>query len=162
MLAERRAGKDQVDEQRRAEVGEHEKGRAAGQRPEIEQLVGEQHGDEEQDADPLAAERRRPAARRPMEAAARVAHEDERTAGAEQIAGREERDDQQSAVVHPREDGGEIVGCKIGTDEAVEDENDRGDEQDELDATARAASAGTGPTTGQRRTSVPTAVRLGI
>ena len=40
--------------------------------------------------------------------AARVAHQHERTAGAEQVAGREQRDDQQSAVVHPGEDRREV------------------------------------------------------
>ena len=81
---------------------------ALGQRPEIEQLVAEQHGDEKRDADPLGAQPPRPVQPRRAHAPARVADEHERTPHAEQIAGREQRDDQQAAVVHPRQDRREI------------------------------------------------------
>ena len=64
-----------------------------------------------------------------MKPAAGVAHEHERTAGAEQVAGREQGNDQQPAVVHPREHRGEVSRCELRTEETVKD-NGRGDEQD--------------------------------
>ena len=52
-----------------------------------------------------------------------VADQHERTACAEQIAGRQQRDDQQSAIVHPGDDRGEIVRGDLGTEETLSDEN---------------------------------------
>jgi hypothetical protein len=99
-------------------------GRRPRQRPEIEQFIGEQHGDKKRDADPLGSEPARNAECRGPYEAARVADEHERAARAEQVAGRQQRHDQQSAVVDPRQNGREV--CRIDSrgEQAVKDDDD--------------------------------------
>ena len=90
-----------------------------------------------------------------MQPAAPVANEHERAPGAEEIAGGEQRDDQQPAIVHPGEDRREIAGRDVGTEEAVQDDDRGGQEQDELQGRARVSPRSKRPTSGQRRTSAP-------
>ena len=79
-----------------------------------------------------------------MEAAAPVASKDERATRTEQIAGSEQGDDEQATIVNPGENGGEVAGGNVGTDETVENHDRGGDEQDEL-------NGGAGMTPPQRR-----------
>jgi hypothetical protein len=108
IFAEVGAREDQIDNERGRKVCEDEICRGARQRPEIEQLVAEQHRDKQRDADPFRAEPSREAKPGRPDAATRVANEYERTARAEQVAGGEQRDHQQPAIVHPRQDGRKV------------------------------------------------------
>ncbi len=68
-----------------------------------------------------------------VKAATPIANEHERASRAEEVAGGEERDDEQSAVVHPGEDRRQIAGCDVRTEESVQDHDRGGDEQYELE-----------------------------
>ena len=132
MLAERRALEDRVDRQRGAEVGEHEIRRGARQCPQVEELVGEEHAGEEHERQPLAAQALRPEPRRRVQPASPVAHEDERTPGAEEVAGGEQRHDQQATVMDPGEHRRQIARCDVGPKESVENNEGCRPEQPEL------------------------------
>ena len=67
-----------------------------------------------------------------MQAAPPVAHEHERTARAEEVAGGQQRDDEQPAIVDPGQDRGQIAGCDVRAGETVQDHDRRGEEEDEL------------------------------
>ena len=148
VLAEGRAGKHHIDRERGAEVGEHQHRRASRQRPQIEQLVAEEHGDEQQDADPFGAQPARPAEPRLVDPASDVAHQHERAACAEQIAGRQQGDDQQSAIVHPGHDRREIGRCDLRTEESMSDDHRRDQQGHELQRRARMTPAEEGPDDG--------------
>ncbi len=141
MLAERRAFEDRVDRQRGAEVRQHEIRRRARQRPQIEELVGEEHADEEHERQPLAAQALRPEPRRRVQPSSPVPHEDERTPGAEEVAGGEQRHDQQAAVVDPGQNRRQIARCDVGTEEAVENHDDGRRQQPELQRRPRMTPA---------------------
>ena len=136
MLAERPALENQIDCQRRAKVCEDQIRGAARQRPEIEELVGEQHRGEKNDGDPLAAKALRPQPRWRVKAPAPIPNEHERAAGAEEVAGGEERDDEQAAVVHPGEDRCEVAGRDVWTEETVQNDDRGGNEEGELQGSA--------------------------
>ena len=68
-----------------------------------------------------------------MNQAAEVAREDERTARAKQIAGGEQRHDQQAPIVDPGDDRGEAGGVDPRAEEAVNNDERCDQEQDELD-----------------------------
>ena len=130
ILAERRPGEHEVDQQRGAEVCEHQIRRRARQRPQVEQLVGEQHEDEQPDAEPFRAQPPGPAERRRQHSSARVPDEHERAAHAEQIARCKQRDDEQAAVVDPGQERREIARRGLRAEDAVHN-HDGGDTQKE-------------------------------
>ena len=107
--------------------------------------------------DPLAAQPRRASRHRGrVQPPSPVADADERTAGAEDVAGRQQRDDEQAAIVHPRQQRREIARRELRPEEAVQHDDGRGARQARAAATsARAATEASGPTTGQRSTSSP-------
>jgi len=61
-----------------------------------------------------------------------ISNEDERAGGAEKVASDEQREDKPSAVLHPRQNGSEISGGNLRSEEAVQDEHSGNEEQDEL------------------------------
>ena len=132
VFTEGRSGEQQINRERKCEVAQYEPGRRAGQGPQIEELVGEEHRDKERDADPFHAKPARPSSRRCPQPPAVIPYEHERAARAEEVPRHEQRDDQPSAILHPREDRGEIGGCDLGTEEAVQDEDEGDEQQNEL------------------------------
>jgi hypothetical protein len=71
-----------------------------------------------------------------------VAHEDEGAAGAEQVANGEQRHDQQPAVVHPRQDGGQVRRCQLRAGQAVQHHQRGHGQQHELQRRYARASTG--------------------
>jgi hypothetical protein len=124
------AGEGEIDRQRRGEVGDDDPGGGGGQRPQVEELVGEEDRGKERQRNPCAAQRARPAARRRVQPPPEIAHQHDRTAGAEQIAGHEQGQHQQAAVLHPRHHGGEIGRRGLRPEQPVQHE-DRGDRQEQ-------------------------------
>ena len=132
MHAERRAGERQIDEQRRREVADDEPRRRRRQRPEVEQLVDEQHADEERQRHPLLPEPPRPVTGGSVQAAAEVAHHDHRARATERVAGRKQHADQQTAIVDPRQHRGEIFRRQLRPVAPVPHDHDRHEQQDDL------------------------------
>ena len=132
MLTERRALEDRVDDERRGEISEDEVRGRAWQRPQVEELVAEENGDEEHEGQPLASQPLRPVQYRRVQPPRPVPRQDKRTTGAEEVAGREQRDDQETAIVDPGEDRGEICRGNIRAEESVENEDRRRDQQRRL------------------------------
>ena len=101
VLTEGRSGEQKIDRERNGEITQHEPGCRARQRPQIVELVYEKHRDEQRDADPFDAKPARPSSRGRPQTPPGVAHEHEWAAGAEEVSGRQQREDQPSTVVHP-------------------------------------------------------------
>ncbi len=132
MLTERRALEDRVDDERGGEIGQDEIRRRARQRPQVEELVAEENGDEEHEGQPLAAQALRPVQYRRVQPPRPVSRQDKGTPGAEEVAGREQRDNQETPIVDPGEDRGEICRGDIRAEESVENEDRRRDQQRRL------------------------------
>ena len=143
VLAERRALENRVDDDGEAEVAEHEPRRRARLRPQIEQLVREQHEDEQGEAQPLAAQPSRPAQRGMEQAPAHVAREHHRAGGAEQIADGHDGHDEEATPVDRGEDGGQIPRRELRTEQAVQHDRERDQEQQSCSAGRRDASGET-------------------
>ncbi len=148
VLAERRALEHEIHGKRRDKVRQHEVRGRRWQCPQVEQLVGEEHRHEQDDRDPFATQTRRPRPRWRVGAPTPVAHEHERTSGAEQVAGRQQRDDQQPAIVDPGEDRGKVGRGEIRAREPVNDHGAGNAEQHQLHARSRVAPAQKGADNG--------------
>src|SRR6185295_14272532 len=101
------------------------------ERPQIEPLVTEQDGHKEYERDRLAAQELRPVSRWRVHLSAPIAHTHEGAARAEQISRRQQGDDEQSAVVDPNEQRREVGGGDVLAEQSVQNDNDRGRQQDE-------------------------------
>ena len=88
--------------------------------------------DEEGDADPLDAHPARPLAQWHPQPAAGIADEHEGAPGAEDIPGRQQRDNEPAAILHPRQHRGQIRRGNLRTEQTVQDENGRDKKQDQL------------------------------
>ena len=101
------------------EIADDEPGGRRRPRPQVEQLVGEEDGDEQRERDPLPPQPPRPMPRRPMHPAPEIADEDHRTGAAEHVAGGEQRADQQAAIVDPRQHRRQVLRREVGPEQPV-------------------------------------------
>ena len=111
---------------RGGEVGERDPGRPPGRRPQVEELVGEEEEHDQRDGDPLVAQQARaPGGRPPSQMLAHPAagppRQHERAGHAEEIAGQQQREDDEAAVVEPDADGRQVLRRELRSDQAVED-----------------------------------------
>jgi len=126
MLAECRALKDRVDEERCCEIRERDPGGPPGRRPQVVALVDEEEQDHQRDGKPLVAQgaRDRTSAVQQVFAdpTSGASRQHERAGHAEEVAGQQERQDDEAAVVQPYADGGQVLGCKLRPYQAIEDD----------------------------------------
>ena len=138
-LAERGVLEHGVDGEGGGEIGDDEPGRPPRRAPQVEQLVGVEDEHEEPQRQPLGAQPAGPAQDRFEEAPGERPREHEGTGHAEQVAGREQHQDERPPVVHPGEQRGEVAGRELGAEEAVNDHGHGHGEQRELHRRPRVA-----------------------
>ena len=76
-----------------------------------------------------------------MHPAPEIADEDHRTGAAEHVAGREQRADQQAAIVNPRQHRRQVLRREVGPEQPVRDDDDGDDQEDDLRGRAQAPPA---------------------
>ncbi len=173
MLAERGTLEDRVDDDGEAEVAEHEPRRRARLRPQVEELVEEEHEDQQCQAEPFTTQPSRPAKRWMNDAPADIACEHHRACRAKQIADGHDGDNEEPAPMNGRDDRREVAWRELRTEEAVQHDRHSHDQQHELQGESRMSPSQeraddrprqhihVGFSTGRLRVSVTTALMVG-
>ncbi len=125
VFAERGPAEEAVDHKRGDEVGDGDPGRDPRAVPEGKRFVAPEKEHHQHHGEPLAAQpaRPRPPARQP--AAGQRPWQREGAGHAEEVPRHQQRKDQQSAPVNPRQDSGEVHRGKLRAAEAVENDDRR-------------------------------------
>jgi hypothetical protein len=123
VLAERCAGKQQVDGRRRREVSQHEPRGCARKGPQVEKLVTKKHGHKQQQPSHFVRNQR--GQRNAGESGVFRHHEPAQMGSrCREVSSREKREDEQPPVMHPREHSRQVAAADLRAEQAMDDQDD--------------------------------------
>ena len=123
VLAEGRFAKGRLQQEGGEEVGDDEPGRQPGAGPKVQPFVKQKEREEAGDGQPLVAQNAREIAAA-AEAFAQCTRQGERAGHAEQVAGQQKYQHDQTAVMHPGRDRGQVSRGGLRAGQAVDDQQD--------------------------------------